>query len=255
MTVRTKALVLRAMPIGDNDRLLTMLSEELGVIKVSARGATRGGSRMAAIAQPLMYGEYMLFRGTTRYSLNGGDILVSFFDLALEPAHYEVAIRLLSYAEDAGMVPESGAEVLALSLRMLRRMMPGKQRTVSPGLVAATYLFKMSQIAGLAPHVTSCVRCGTTAIDDIRFSQDAGGFLCEQCSPEDPSAVRIPTGVAKAILYTLCAPVETLFHFDLEPALTDTFAQLAESYMSYRWESRRRQGPSLYATGKQSELP
>ncbi len=253
MTVRTKALVLRAIPVGDNDRLLTMLSGEHGVISVSARGASRSGSRMAAMAQPLMYGEFMLFRGNTRFSLNSGDILASFFNLALEPSRYEIAVRMLGYAEDAGMVPEAASEVLTLTLHMLRRMLPDNKVSLAPELVAAAFQLKLAQIGGLAPHVTGCVRCGTTAIDEIRFSQEAGGFLCEACLPEDPSAVGISPGVAKAMLYVMCAPVETLFRFDLEPAVAEAFIRLVTDYMARRWESRRRQGPSLYETGSLPE--
>ena len=255
MTVRTRGLVLRAMPVGDNDRLLTILSGDLGVITVSARGASRSGSRMAAMAQPLMYGDFMLFRGTTRYSLNGGDILVSFFNLALEPSRYETAVQMLAYAEDAGMVPDASSEVLTLTLHMLNRLLPKEKTTLPPELVAAAFQLKLAQIGGLAPHVTGCVRCGTTAIDEIRFSQEAGGFLCEACMPEDSTAVHISPGVAKAMLYVMCAPVEALFRFDLEPIVAETFIRLVTDYMARRWESRRRPGPSLYGADSSRGAP
>lgn len=246
MVVKTKALVLRAMPVGDQDRLLTLLSEDFGVISVSARGAAKSGSRMAAVAQPLMYGEYVLFRGNTRYSLNHGDIQTSFFDLALEPERYEQAVRLLTFSEDAGMVPEAAREVLELSLHMLYRLMPQPGRVVSPGLVEAAFLLKMMQIAGLSPHLTGCARCGTAAIDDIRFSHKAGGFLCERCVREDPAAEAVPPGVAKAMLYVMCAPTQALFRFELEPALGELFLHLMERYTQQRWETQIRHGPSLY---------
>ena len=248
MVVKTKALVLRAVPVGEQDRILTLLSSDYGVISVSARGAAKSGNRMAAVAQPLMYGEYLLFRGASRYSLNGADILTSFFDLALEPERYELAVRLLSYAEDAGMVPESASEVLELTLHLLHRMIPGHRREVSPDLLKAAYLMKMMQIAGLAPHITGCTRCGTTAIDSIRFSHDASGFLCETCDPADPSAVPVAPGVAKAMLYTLCAPVDALFRFELEPTLVAAYAQLAERYADQRWEKRPPRSHSVYTS-------
>ncbi len=259
MVVKTKALVLRGMHVGDQDRLLTMLSADLGVITVSARGVAKAGSRLAAVAQPLMYGEYMLFRGTTRYSLNQGEVLASFFDLATEPERYELAVRLLALAEEAGTDPESAAEVLELSLHALRRLLPGTRTHMDPALVAAAFELKLAQISGLAPHLTGCVRCGTTAIDRIRFSHNAGGFLCEACDPADVSAVPVEPGVAKAMLYTLCAPVATLFRFDLEPALTGAFATLVDRYVREKWELRepgRMRSVSLYAgDGERNRRP
>ena len=246
MVVKTKALVLRAVPVGEQDRILTLLSSDLGVISVSARGAAKSGSRMAAVAQPLMYGEYLLFRGATRYQLNDAEILASFFDLALEPERYELAVRLLSFAEDAGMVPDSAAEVLELTLHLLHRLNPGTRREVSPDLLKATYLMKLMQIAGLAPHITGCARCGTAAIDAICFSYAASGFLCERCDPADPTAVSVAPGVAKAMLYTLCAPVDTLFRFELEPVLVTAFAGLTERHVEQRWENRPPRSKSIY---------
>ena len=160
MVVKTKALVLRGMNVGDQDRLLTMLSADLGVISVSARGVAKAGNRLAAVAQPLMYGEYMLFRGTSRYSLNQGEVQVSFFDLATEPERFELAVRLLALAEEAGTAPESSAEVLELSLHALRRLMPGAKTRMDPALVAAVFELKLAQISGLAPHLTiPCEMC------------------------------------------------------------------------------------------------
>lgn len=258
MVVKTKALVLRGMNVGDQDRLLTMLSADLGVIGVSARGVGKAGSRLAAVAQPLMYGEYLLFQGTSRYSLNQGEVQVSFFDLATEPERYELAVRLLALAEEAATAPESAAEVLELSLHALRRLMPGTKTHMEPALVAAAFQLKLAQISGLTPHLTGCVRCGTTAIDRIRFSHAAGGFLCEACEPFDSTAVPVSAGVAKAMLYTLCAPVASLFRFELEPALTDAFQTLVERYVQEKWEwrdTRRHHGISLYADTTRTDRP
>lgn len=210
---------------------------------------------MAAVAQPLMYGEYVLFRGTSRYSLNQGEVTSSFFDLALEPERYEVAVRLLSLSEEAGIVPDSAAEVLALTLHALRRLLPGGRNPIAPELVTAVFLLKLMQIMGLAPHLTGCIRCGTAAIDVIRFSHRAGGFLCEACDPEDPTAVPVTAGVAKAMLYTLCSPAETVFRFTLAPELVEELLPLMERFLSDRWDVRQQRHTSLYATTEGARNP
>lgn len=247
MVVKTKALILRGIPVGDQDRLLTMLSAELGVISVSARGVARNGNRLAAATQPMMYGEYMLFQGTSRYSLNQGEVIASFFDLALEPERYERAVRLLSMSADAGMVPEAAAEVLELTLHALHRLMPNTKVPMDPDLVVGIFELKMLQISGLTPHLTGCIQCGTSAIDQIRFSHRHGGFLCEQCDPGDPSAVPVSAGVAKAMLYTLCAPVRSLFRFELAAPQVGNFLDVVSRYAEERWEKRHARKRSLYA--------
>jgi len=246
MLVKTKALVLRGMPLGDQDRLLTMLSADLGVITVSARGIARSGGRLAAAAQPFMYGEYVLFQGTSRYSLNEGEVIASFFDLAMEPERYERAVRLTSMSADAGMVPEAAREVLELTLHALHRLMPNGKNPMNPELTEAIFLLKMLQISGLTPHLTGCTVCGSTAIDRIRFSFRHGGFLCETCESTDSSSIPVSTGVAKAMLYTLCAPMTSLFRFDLSAVQVGGFLNLVDRYASERWENRLHHKDSIY---------
>jgi DNA repair protein RecO (recombination protein O) len=250
MVVKTKALILRGMPVGDQDRLLTMLSADLGVITVSARGVGRNGNRLAAATQPMMYGEYVLFQGISRYSLNQGEVIASFFDLALEPERYERAVRMLSMSADAGMVPEAASEVLELTLHALHRLMPNAKVPMDPDLVVGIFELKMLQISGLTPHLTGCVRCGTSGIDRIRFSHGHGGFLCETCDPEDPTAVPVSAGVAKAMLYTLCAPVQSLFRFDLAAAQVGIFLDVVSRYAEERWEKSHPRKRSLYGNSE-----
>ncbi len=249
MLVKTKALVLRGMPLGDQDRLLTLLSADLGVIAVTARGVTRGANRLAAIAQPLMYGEYVLFQGASRYSLNEGEVVTSFFDLALEPERYERAVRLLAMSADAGMAPEAAGEVLELTLHALHKLMPNGKNPMAPDLVEAIFLLKILQLSGLTPHLTGCSVCGTSGIDRIRFSYRHGGFLCETCEPMEPSAIPVGAGVAKAMLYTLCAPPSSLFRFDLSVDLIGEFLSLVDRYAGERWENRPQPKNSLYRGG------
>jgi len=235
MIIKTKALVIRAISTGDNDRTITLLSQDLGVISVSVRGAARGKSRLSAVAQPLMYGEYVLFVSKSKYTLNEAEVIASFFNLASEPEQYETAIQLLRYATDAAHEPGSAAEILELTLRALHYLNPDNKKRRDRQLISAIYLLKLIQISGLTPHVTGCVKCGTKAIDSISFSFQFRGFLCEECKAQDEMSMSISQGTAKAILYTLCSPITTLFHFELDENLIMPFYHLVYHYLEIVW--------------------
>ncbi len=235
MIIKTKALVLRAISVGDDDRLLTLLSQDLGIITVYARGAAKGRNRFSAVAQPLMYGEYILFSSSSKYSLNGAEVIASFFNLATEPEQYETAVQLLKYATDAAQEPSSAAEILELTLRALHYLNPDNKKRRNAKVVSAIYLLKLIQISGLTPHVTGCVKCGTSAIENIFFSFLLRGFLCENCKIQDNTAISIEIGTAKAILYTLCSPITSLFNFELDEQLIEPFYQLVYHYIELVW--------------------
>ena len=53
----TKAIILREVKYKEADRILTVLTEDMGKITVKARGALRKGSKTAAATQFLAFSE------------------------------------------------------------------------------------------------------------------------------------------------------------------------------------------------------
>ena len=52
---RIKGLALKVGPLGENDRLLTILSYEEGIIRLAVPGARRPKSKLAATSAPVSY--------------------------------------------------------------------------------------------------------------------------------------------------------------------------------------------------------
>ena len=57
---RLKGLCIKASPLGENDRLITLLTDELGIVRLAAPGARRPKSSLSA-ASPLTYLSLQIF--------------------------------------------------------------------------------------------------------------------------------------------------------------------------------------------------
>jgi DNA repair protein RecO (recombination protein O) len=60
------AIVLRRFDAGENDRRLVLFTREKGKIDVVAKGARKGGSRLAGASEPLMVARFQLASGRRR---------------------------------------------------------------------------------------------------------------------------------------------------------------------------------------------
>jgi len=57
---RLKGLCIKASPLGENDRLITILTDEQGIVRLAVPGARRPKSSLAA-ATPLTYLSFQIF--------------------------------------------------------------------------------------------------------------------------------------------------------------------------------------------------
>ena len=75
---RTDGIVLRTRPLGEADKVLTLLSRDRGKIEVVARGARRPRNRLAAAAQPFSYLKILVFTGRSLDQLSQAEIVKAF---------------------------------------------------------------------------------------------------------------------------------------------------------------------------------
>ncbi len=62
-------MVLKAVPVLDTDKRITILTKERGKIGAFARGAKRQGSRFMASTEPFVYGTFRLTEGRSSYNV------------------------------------------------------------------------------------------------------------------------------------------------------------------------------------------
>ena len=74
----TRGLVLREVRYKEADRILTVLTEDMGKMTVKARGALRKGSKIAAATQFLVFSELTMLERNGFWTVSEGSTIEEF---------------------------------------------------------------------------------------------------------------------------------------------------------------------------------
>ena len=81
--IKSRALVLKNRPLGESDRLITLLSWDFGKFTAVAKGARKIKSKLAAGVDLFTYGIYQFYRGKGLAIVTGVDVKERFLYLRL----------------------------------------------------------------------------------------------------------------------------------------------------------------------------
>jgi DNA repair protein RecO (recombination protein O) len=182
-TVKTEAIVLRSIRYGEADRILHLYSKTRGRIGAIAKGARKPKSRFGGRLEPFFRLDLILHEGRgDLMTVTGATTLDGYPRLRSSGAALtagargcDAVLRLL----DGGPNPP-GYNLLSRYLALLDD--PDQPRAAELE-TALSFRLKLALVAGFAPELASCARCGE-AEHLVGFSGAAGGVVCGGCEAD-----------------------------------------------------------------------
>ncbi|HNZ08909.1 MAG TPA: DNA repair protein RecO [Bacillota bacterium] len=182
---KTRGIILRSRKQAEADRIITVISPEMGIFDAKIRGALKPKSKLGPACQHF---------ATVDLTLASGRVLdtVTETSLVRPSTPLEEDITSLAYASLAceitlKMSAERQPDLRAYTL--LDGLIGALEAGVSPPLAASAFMLKRLYIDGIMPQMAACSSC--SAKEALHwFSAETGGVLCAPCASSEPGAVR-----------------------------------------------------------------
>ena len=244
MIEQVHGLVIRTTDVKESDRIITVFTEERGVVSAVARGARSLKSRKMSSTMQYCYSKMLLEKRGEYYYVKEAELIENFFDIRKSIDRLALAGYICEVLSDV-TVAEAEKELLRLSLNSLYALASGKYR---PELVKAAFEIRCASIIGFMPSVQGCDECGT---GEGSFYLDVmGGFvLCEECRrgleeghqlPENPHESTVICYLSQtarvALEYCIHCPIEKIFSFNVPENDLRLFSKAAEDYLLNQME-------------------
>lgn len=231
MFYTTKGLILRETQYKDNDKLLDVLTGDLGRITVKARGVRRKNSPLRGGCQLLCYSELTLFERNGYYTVNEAEPLELFMGLRTDIELLSLGSYFAQLLETVSDQDQVSPSLLSLGLNSLYALDTLKK---PQALVKAAFELRLMALAGYYPEITGCAVCGDTGA--TRFYFQEGGLICEECRKEIHAGQgrQLSQGVLDAMRHILHCPAKRLFSFTLPEKQLKELGEVTEQYLIFQ---------------------
>jgi DNA repair protein RecO (recombination protein O) len=213
---KTEAIVLRSRPMREADRLITVLTPNLGKLPVTVRGARRINSRLGGHLDAFNHVHLTLAIGHHIDVVTGAESIESFGVIKANLERLATSLYLMELADallpDAS--PHPGAYTLLLNaLRALNEGQP-------VGGVARYTELRLLEDSGYLPELGNCQVCGAEITPGHhKFAPGLGGVVDDTCDVPIGQLMLLSLNALKILRHYRRSPMAEAVHVGLSPVL------------------------------------
>ncbi|MFH0810549.1 MAG: DNA repair protein RecO [Pseudomonadota bacterium] len=195
--LKTPALILSGRDLNESDRLMSLLSRDLGRFSAVAKGAKRSTRRFAGCLELFSLVEACLIdSGRGLLLLESCALLDPYPAIRADVARYGHACFLCEMAKELFPEREPFAEAFNLLSHALAELNAGGHILSMSRMTELRLLV----VAGFAPQLGGCRRCqAPVGPQNMRFVPEQGSVFCPTCAPEG-HAVDVSAGTLRLLM-------------------------------------------------------
>ena len=231
-TVKTKGIIIAEKMMSDFDKMLTILTPNMGKIECMAKGARRPKSLLMAGTQFLCVGDYLLYKGSENYSMNSCETIELFYNIRIDLDKLKYAAYITKIINDVTTENQNNYKVLQLFLNTLY-VISNTDKDLE--LVTSIFRIRLLSIIGYRPEIRECKICKQKE-NLSKFSIKDNGFKCANCAKTDKGAINMNETTKDAIRYAILADAKKIYSFLIPQESIEELKIISKIYLNEKLE-------------------
>ncbi len=230
-TYKTRGIVLRHTPIGEADRVLTLLTSDLGKVRAVARGVRRVKSKLAGHVEPFTYVSVSISYGRTLDVISEAQTIRSFGRLRENLLLISEAVYLSELADAFSNEQEPTPEIFHLLIECLDAL----ESTDDTTRLIRWFEIQLLDATGFRPELYECVECRLVLEPgDYIYNCSRGGLLCNGCKVQSVEvALPLSINANKTLRYYQRNPLLNVLKVPIPKPVSDEIGRVLRAYSRY----------------------
>ena len=227
---RAEALVIKHLPLGEADLLVTLFTREHGKVRAVAKGARRSTAKLVGHLEPLTVTRLALSRGRTLDVISQAETLENFTPLKTNLTAVTRGLQVAELVDGFGSEANPNQPLYDLSLATLAAI----GRTPDDELPLLHFQLHLLAVSGLMPELQECVECRREMEPERhRYSADGGGVYCPDCTSDQAALRPLSLRALKVLRLLARSHVAELPALSLDPPLTQELKAILTGTVQY----------------------
>lgn len=222
-------VIIRDFQVGDNDKIITVLTREIGLIDVTCKGAMKITSKSSGSTDLFMFSKLCINQSKNRYFLNSAEPIYPFYNIRLDIEKFSLASYFAEVIRYSILQEQPCDIITRLLLNSLYFLDNDK---VEHRMIKPIFELRFMCELGHLPALLGCNVCNVYEADIMYFNLYDGKLTCENCSKvgEITNIVALTPKLLEAIRYISLIDYKDLFKIKLSIPDRQKLSSITEEY-------------------------
>ncbi len=234
MFYKTRALIINSMDYLENDKILTVFTEDKGKIKAIAKGVKKPKSSLRACVQPICFSDLHIRSGKSLEQITQGRVLEFYGDIREDINCLLNTLYIFEILDKTLHEKAPLPELFASTLEFLNSL---AEKGFNPLYIRYFELNLLIEL-GYRPLWNQCCCCGRITSPMLYFCLDRCATICDDCKRESQRNISIMGETAGILNLLSTSKINIVPRLHVSPQALKQIEMILEKYMEYHFEKR-----------------